>query len=51
METHGHVVSGMNNSVVWGMPHVFAIFLILAASGVLNIASLGSVFGESYNFV
>ncbi len=46
METHGHVVSGMNNSVVWGMPHVFAIFLILAASGVLNIASLGSVFGE-----
>lgn len=46
LETHGHALSGMNNSVVWGLPHVFAIFLILAASGVLNIASLGSVFGE-----
>jgi molybdopterin-containing oxidoreductase family membrane subunit len=46
METHGHAASGMTNSVVWGVPHVFAIFLILAASGVLNIASLGSVFGE-----
>lgn len=46
MEINGHVVSGMNNSVVWGLPHVFAIFLILVASGVLNIASLGSVFGE-----
>jgi molybdopterin-containing oxidoreductase family membrane subunit len=46
MEINGHAVSGMNNSVVWGLPHVFAIFLILVASGVLNIASLGSVFGE-----
>lgn len=46
METHGHAVTGMTNSVVWGAPHVFAIFLILTASGVLNIASLGSVFGE-----
>jgi len=46
MEMNGHAVSGMNNSVVWGLPHVFAIFLILVASGVLNIASLGSVFGE-----
>jgi len=47
METHGHVVTGMNNQVVWGMPHVFAIFMIVAASGVLNIASIGSVFGHS----
>lgn len=45
MEEHGHVVTGMTNQVVWGMPHVFAIFLIVAASGVLNLASLGSVFG------
>ncbi len=45
MEVHGHVVTGMTNQVVWGMPHVFAIFLIVAASGVLNLASLGSVFG------
>jgi molybdopterin-containing oxidoreductase family membrane subunit len=29
------------------MPHVFAIFLIVAASGVLNVASIGSVFGKS----
>jgi Ni/Fe-hydrogenase subunit HybB-like protein len=47
MEEHGHVVTGMNNQVVWGMPHVFAIFLIVAASGVLNVASIGSVFGEA----
>jgi len=47
MEEHGHVVTGMNNQVVWGTPHVFAIFLIVAASGVLNIASIGTVFGEA----
>ncbi len=46
MEHAGHVVTGMNNQVVWGMPHVFAIFLIVAASGVLNVASIGSVFGK-----
>ena len=33
MEEHGHIVTGMNNQVVWGMPHVIAIFLIVAASG------------------
>ncbi|MTW20113.1 NrfD/PsrC family molybdoenzyme membrane anchor subunit [Allochromatium palmeri] len=44
MEHQGHWVSGMNNSVVWGMPHVFAVFLIIAASGALNIASIGTVF-------
>ena len=47
MEHSGHVVTGMNNQVVWGIPHVFAIFLIVAASGVLNVASIGSVFGKS----
>ena len=47
MEVEGHVVTGMNNQVVWGLPHVFAIFLIVAASGALNVASIGSVFGES----
>jgi Ni/Fe-hydrogenase subunit HybB-like protein len=46
MEHHGHVVTGMNNQVVWGLPHVVAIFLIIAASGVLNVASIGSVFGK-----
>ena len=47
MELHGHVVTGMNNQVVWGLPHVFAIFMIVAASGVLNVASIGSVFGQT----
>jgi molybdopterin-containing oxidoreductase family membrane subunit len=46
MEEFGHVVTGMNNQIVWGMPHVFAIFMIVAASGVLNVASIGSVFGK-----
>jgi molybdopterin-containing oxidoreductase family membrane subunit len=46
MELHGHIVSGMNNQVVWGLPHVFAIFMIVAASGALNVASIGSVFGQ-----
>ena len=47
MELHGHIVTGMNNQVVWGLPHVFAIFMIVAASGVLNVASIGSVFGQT----
>ncbi len=45
-EHSGHVVTGMDNQIVWGMPHVFAVFLIVAASGVLNVASIGSVFGK-----
>lgn len=45
MEHNGHWVTGMTNQVVWGLPHVFAIFLIVAASGALNVASIGSVFG------
>lgn len=48
MEHHGHVVTGMTNAVVWGTPHVFAIFLIVAASGALNIASIASVFGKAH---
>lgn len=47
MEHHGHIITGMNNQIVWGIPHVFAIFLIVAASGVLNVASIGSVFGKT----
>ena len=44
MEHEGHHVTGMTNQIVWGMPHVFAIFLIVAASGALNVASIASVF-------
>jgi molybdopterin-containing oxidoreductase family membrane subunit len=44
MEHYGHIITGMNNQIVWGMPHVFAVFLIVAASGALNVASVGTVF-------
>ncbi len=46
MEHYGHYVTGMTNQIVWGTPHVFAIFLIVAASGALNVASIGTVFGK-----
>lgn len=47
METQGHHVTGMNNQIVWGLPHVFAVFLIVAASGALNVASISSVFNKT----
>ena len=46
MEHQGHYITGMNNQIVWGIPHVFAIFLIVTASGALNLASIASVFGK-----
>lgn len=48
MEHEGHWVTGMTNSVVWGTPHVFAVFLILSASGALNVASIGTVFDKGF---
>jgi molybdopterin-containing oxidoreductase family membrane subunit len=47
MEHQGHIVTGMSNQVVWGLPHVFAVFLVVAASGALNVASMASVFGKT----
>ena len=47
MDTAGHAITGMSNQVVWGLPHVFAVFLILCASGSLNPASLSTVFGRT----
>jgi Ni/Fe-hydrogenase subunit HybB-like protein len=47
MEHNGHHVTGMSNQVIWGTPHVFAIFLIVAASGALNVASISSVFSKT----
>jgi molybdopterin-containing oxidoreductase family membrane subunit len=44
MEHYGHIITGMNNRIVWGVPHVFAVFLIVAASGALNVASVATVF-------
>lgn len=46
MDHYGHYVTGMSNRIVWGMAHVFAVFLIVAASGALNVASIASVFGR-----
>ncbi|MCX7945407.1 MAG: polysulfide reductase NrfD [Hydrogenophilus sp.] len=46
LEHEGHAITGMSEHVVWGFPHVMAIYLIVAASGVLNVASIASVFGK-----
>ena len=47
MEHYGHIVTGMDNQIVWGLPHVFAMVLIVAATGALNIAMAASVFGKA----
>ncbi len=47
MDVEGHHITGMTNQIVWGFPHVIAIFLIVAASGALNVASISSVFGKT----
>jgi molybdopterin-containing oxidoreductase family membrane subunit len=47
MEHYGHIVTGMDNQIVWGMPHVFAVFLVIAATGALNVAMAASVFGKT----
>ena len=47
IEHYGHIVTGMDNQIVWGMPHVFAVFLVVAATGVLNVAIAASVFGKA----
>ncbi len=46
IDTEGHHITGMTNQIVWGIPHVFAVFLIVTASGALNAASLSSVMGR-----
>lgn len=47
IEHYGHIVTGMDNQIVRGMPHVFAVFLVVAATGVLNVAIAASVFGKA----
>ncbi len=44
VEHHGHAVTGMNNQIVWGLPHIFAITLLVMASGALNMGSMSTVF-------
>jgi len=47
IEHYGHIATGMDNQIVWGLPHVFAVFLIVAAIGALNVAMAASVFGKA----
>lgn len=47
VEHYGHIVTGMDNQIVWGMPHVFAMFLVVAATGALNVAVAASAFGKT----
>ncbi len=44
VEHHGHYITGASNQVVWGIADVFAMFLIVSASGALNVAIISSVF-------
>jgi Ni/Fe-hydrogenase subunit HybB-like protein len=46
IESAGLTATGMDNQIVWGTPHVFAVFLLVAATGALNVAMLASVFGQ-----
>ena len=48
MEHEGHHITGMSNQIIWGMPHVLAIFLIISASGALHVASIASVFNREF---
>ena len=47
VEHAGHWVTGGTNQIVWGLPDVFAMFLIVGASGALNVAIVSSVFRKS----
>jgi molybdopterin-containing oxidoreductase family membrane subunit len=47
MSVEGHHVTGMTQRIPWGLPHVFAYFLILAAPGALNVAMMADVFGRT----
>lgn len=45
MASEGHHITGMSQHIVWALPDVCAMFLILSASGALNVASIAWVFG------
>ena len=47
MFEYGHIVSGMSNQVIWALPHVVAFFLLVSASGALNIDTMARVFGRT----
>jgi Ni/Fe-hydrogenase subunit HybB-like protein len=47
VEHAGHHVTGGSNQVVWGIADVFAMFMIVSASGALNVAIISSVFRKT----
>ena len=47
MEHMGHIVTNMTNQIPWALPHVFGIFLIISASGIMMVASIGTLFGKA----
>ena len=47
VEHAGHYVTGGSNQVAWGIGDVFAMFLIVSASGALNVAIISSVFRKT----
>ncbi|MBF0584195.1 MAG: polysulfide reductase NrfD [Magnetococcales bacterium] len=48
VEVNGHGVTGMSNTVVWGLPHIFAISLLVMASGSLNLGSMSTIFAVKH---
>jgi molybdopterin-containing oxidoreductase family membrane subunit len=45
--TEGHHITGMSNSVPWGLPITAVIFLIGVSAGSLVLSSLSAVFGKN----
>lgn len=43
----GHHITGMGTQLVWGIPHVFALTLILTGAGALAVAASGQVSAAS----
>lgn len=45
LASEGHHITGAGHHFAWSLPDVCAMFLVLAASGALNVASVAWVFG------
>ena len=40
METEGHYITGMNNQIIWGLPHIFAVLEIRSSMEESNLSTL-----------
>ena len=50
LEIRGHVATGMDNQVVWGLPHVFAIIMIVAGFLFVSVSAyMAGLVGSSNN--